>query len=283
MKISNFLHILFCPHCHGELELNTEGLFCSRCSYVVPLSEDGIPLFTMPPKELRPSEKQVRAPDIGTPWRKANWRFLSEQLERLPAEALILDVGAGRGDFAAAFQGRKVIYLEVYPYPEVDIVCDLTQVNPFRPAMIDAIVLFNVLEHIYDTHSFLAALSTLLKPGGKLLIAIPFMIKIHQEPLDFVRYTHYALERMATDHGFKLDYLAGYYDPVSFVDEALGNIRWAKLRETSRWSRYFARLLLMSFVPAKFLLSRLFPPQIVFPQKTFSKAPTGYFVVYSKP
>ncbi|MBO9368672.1 MAG: methyltransferase domain-containing protein [Chloroflexi bacterium] len=283
MKNSHLLHILCCPHCGGELELNAEGLRCLQCSHFVPVSGDGIPLFTSPPAELRPAEKQVRSPDVGTPWRKANWRFLTEQLKKLPADALILDAGAGRGDFAAAFEGRKVIYLEVYPYPEVDIVCDLTQTNPFRPATMDAIVLFNVLEHVYETHSFLAALSRLLKPGGKLLIAIPFMIKIHQEPLDFVRYTHYALERLGSDHGFKLEYLAGYYDPTSFIDEALGNIRYGRLRETSRWSRYLARLLLMSFIPGKLLLSRLLPSQIVPPQKTFSRAPTGYFVVYAKP
>ncbi len=39
-----------------------------------------IPIFTPPPDDIVPSEKIARSPDIGTPWRQANWRFLQAQV-----------------------------------------------------------------------------------------------------------------------------------------------------------------------------------------------------------
>jgi 2-polyprenyl-3-methyl-5-hydroxy-6-metoxy-1,4-benzoquinol methylase len=186
---------------------------------------NGIPLFTPVAGEIRPSEKLARGPDTGTPWRKANWRFLESQLAQLPAEAWVLDVGAGRGDFAALLDRFQTIALDIYPYPEIDLVCDLTVCNPFRPASFDAIVLMNVLEPVYDTHALLGRLSELLKPGGILITAIPFLVKLHQTPLDFVRYTHFALERFAPQHGLVCELLEGYYDPLFLLSEGTGNIK----------------------------------------------------------
>ena len=75
--------------------------------------------------------------------------------------------------------GESSLALDIYPYPEVDVVCDLTQVNPFRENSFDAIVLMNVLEHVFATGVFLSELAKLLKPGGRLLVAIPFLLKVH--------------------------------------------------------------------------------------------------------
>ena len=220
---------------------------------------------------------------MGTPWRQANWRFLQQHVDLLPADALILDVGAGRGDFAAALQKHRSVALEVYPYPEVDLVCDLTRANPFRPASFDAILLLNVLEHVYDTHALLGTLSDLLKPGGVLLIAIPFMVKLHQTPVDFVRYTHFALQRLGEDHNLQIDLIEGYYDPVFFLGEGLGNLRNAALPELKGARRWTARLVI-SFAQylANVLQRILGPGKAINPGLTKSMAPTGYQIVYRK-
>ena len=127
------LECLECLNCGGDLLFSDEleQYTCKSCPQVIK-SENRVPLFTQPPIGMVPSERTERGVDIGTPWRKANWRFLEDQVVKLDSQAIILDVGAGRGDFSAAFVGRPYLALDVYPYPEVDIVCDLTQVNPFR-------------------------------------------------------------------------------------------------------------------------------------------------------
>lgn len=275
---------LACPQCgRFPLEASTGRLVCPSCGACPPV-HDGIPLFTPPPGELVPSERIARGPELGTPWRQANWRFLQQEVARLAPEAVLLDVGAGRGDFAEAFQGRAAIALDVYPYPEVDLVCDLTQANPFRPASFEAAVVMNVLEHVYDTHALLDALARLLKPGGALILAIPFMVKIHQAPVDFVRFTHFALERLGQDHGLVVERLEGYYDPIFFLGEGIGNLKWSVLPGIQSAARYPARLLLACIeLLARGLGSLLGKGQSRPPAAMKSLAPTGYQIIYRKP
>lgn len=273
-----------CLECgHGLAYDEPAGrLSCESCGRTYP-TQDGIPIFTPPPAGLVLSQKLERGPEMGTPWRKANWRFIEKQINRLEAEDAILDVGAGRGDFAAALKGRKSLAVDIYPYPEVDIACDLTQVNPFRLGSFDAILLLNVMEHVFDTHTLLAMLSGLLKPGGVLLVAIPFMVKMHQVPVDFVRYTHYALERLGRDHGLEIEEIEGYYDPVFFLGEGIGNLRNAILPTLHGSRRYLGRLLITGIQAFAGLLGGVTGPgKAQPPTGVRSLAPTGYQIVYRK-
>ncbi len=276
------LNLLQCPHCGGDFAVQPDELVCRSCAQAVPLGA-GIPLFTAPPSDLRPSAKVERGPGVGTPWRQANWRFLKTTLAGLPDKAVILDVGAGRGDFNDLLRGRSSIALDIYPYPEVDVVCDLTLVNPLRSQSVDAILLMNVLEHVYDTHAFLARLSAALKPGGLLLVAVPFMVKMHQIPVDFVRYTHYALQRLAPDHGLQVEKLEGFYHPASVLDEGIGNLKNAVLPAQRGLRHYAGRALLLGIQTLTSLLGRLLGPGSALPPAGVrSQAPTGYQVIFRK-
>lgn len=281
---SYLLENIHCPDCSGNLDYDhiEQRFICSACGHTVP-AQDGIPLFSVPPEGIVPSEKLERGPDVGTPWRRANWRFLAEQINNLDDNALILDVGAGRGDFADAFTGHPYLSLDVYPYPEIDIVCDLTLVNPFQHNRFEAIALMNVMEHVYNTHALLEVLSGILKPGGVLIVAIPFLVKIHQAPVDFVRYTHYALEQMGKNHGMETALIEGYYDPVFFLEEGIGNIRNAVLPTIQGNRRYVARIMLSGInTLANSLRAIIGEGTRQPPLDSRSKAPTGYHVVYRK-
>lgn len=279
---TGLLDVLVCHECGAPLAVKDSQLRCSRCRQIISLN-NGIPVFTPVDGEIRPSEKLMRGPDTGTPWRKANWRFLEARLAQLPSEARILDVGAGRGDFAALLDRFHTTALDIYPYPEVDLVCDLTVCNPFRPTSFDAIVLMNVLEHVYDTQALLSRLAELLKPGGRLMVAIPFLVKLHQTPVDFVRFTHYALQRFAPAHSFELEVLEGYYDPIFFLSEGTGNIKHAYLPALNRTKRMAARMLLGGIQFLGDRLETLLGPGVASPPEAMrSQAPTGYHVVYKK-
>src|SRR3990172_1040644 len=282
---SYLIENLLCSHCRGALvyDDSSRQVICPRRHQAAPV-QNGAPVFTPPPINMAPSEKVARGPNLGTPWRRANWRFLGEQVAALPADALVLDVGAGRGDFADLLEGHNTLALDVYPYPEVDIVCDLTQVDPFRHESFDAILLTNVLEHIYNTRAMLATLSSLLKPGGVLLVSIPFMVKIHQAPIDYVRYTHYALEFLGQECGLQVEKLEGFYDPISLLGEGIGNLKHTVLPALGGARHYAGRALLLAIQAlAAGLQGVLGPGQVQFPEHARSQAPTGYHIVYRKP
>ncbi len=94
----------------------------------------------------------------------------------------LLEVGAGTGAFAHAMISKdwKVTALEpdassrekafknykIHLLP-IDTLFELT------PSQFDVITLWHVIEHVHDLNGYLRAFNTLLKPHGRLIIAVP--------------------------------------------------------------------------------------------------------------
>jgi SAM-dependent methyltransferase len=282
--MEDLLAVVVCPECQGKFKIDAENLWrCQGCGQVVQTIE-GKPIFTPTPETAHIFKRIERGPDKGTPWRQANWRFLEAQIHNLGPQALILDVGAGHGDFADIFTSRNYLSMDIVPYEEVHLVCDLTERVPFRENTFDALVLMNVLEHVYRFHELMEALFRVLKPGGKLFIAVPFMIKIHQAPFDFHRYTHYSLREIAAQHGFEVELLEGYYDPIFFMGEGTRNFRFWVLPKLSRPARWLGRGLL---VLVDGLMAALSPlagkPFVKTPEDANNPAAIGYHLILRKP
>lgn len=94
----------------------------------------------------------------------------------------MLDVGSGTGAFVNEMKknGWQVTGLE----PDADArsvgkqvydieLTPIGQLFELPPSSFDAITLWHVLEHVHDLHGYLAQLKSLLKPHGKLFIAVP--------------------------------------------------------------------------------------------------------------
>jgi SAM-dependent methyltransferase len=235
---------LACPKCgQALLTVSVDRLVCEHCSASVPLI-CGKPLFTPVPPGMQAAPKLVRGPECGSTWRQANWRFLEKVVNTLPSRAVILDFGAGHGDFAQVLQQREVIALDVFPYDEVDLVCDLQTVNPFKPSSFDAIVLMNVLEHVQQPEKLLKTLAGLLRPGGSIIVTVPFMMKLHQLPYDFYRYSHLQLGNIGHEAGLEITAIEGYYDPVLLLNESMLNVRSFALPEKAFLTRKLSRVII---------------------------------------
>lgn len=279
---STLSETIVCDSCRDSLISKENALHCQKCGNQIELNNQ-TPIFTPVPDGFEPSEKIMRGPNKGTPWRQANWRFLEQQVSTLSSQELILDVGAGRGDFSQVLGNKNYIALDVYPYPEIDIVCDITAKNPFRASSFGAVLLMNVVEHIYDTDALFSTVSELLKPGGVLIAAIPFLVKVHQPPLDFVRYTHYALERLGDEHDMKVEFLQAYYDSVFFLEGGISNLKWGILPLVRGLKHYIGRILLKGIEVNAGLLRHVVGAGIVKPpSEARNRAPIGYHLVYRK-
>lgn len=276
------LEILRCPHCSGKYRVENDQLVCISCQVAV-LNQDGIPRFSVVPSDMTPSEKRTRGQGSDTPWREANTRFLRDEVEDLSPDAVVLDVGAGRGDFSNLFNDQRYLAVEVFPYPEVDLVCDLFIINPIAPASLDIILLMNVLEHIPDAKAFLSSLSVLLRPGGRIIVSVPFLVKIHQAPHDFARYTHYLLKDMGNDAGLHVERLEGFYAPAFLVGESERYIRFWSLPGFNKVRRLILRLILAGLRGLGYLLSCLLGRgHTADPTRENNPAPVGYHIIYQK-
>lgn len=235
------LEIIACPVCLSSLTLpcDPQGIHCENCKAFYPIRWNQL-IMTPTPENIIPAKNPRRPPRSGTVWRVHNWDFLASCEEALPGGALVIDIGAGPGDFAPLFRRHRYIATDFYPYEGLDLVCDLRKAWPFRPSSTDVIVCTNVLEHIYDGIGFVRRLAETLRPGGQLWIAVPFMIKIHQAPYDFHRYTHFALEELVREADLKIHRMEGVYLPDYLLGSALNNLR-ESIKPNGRLTHAIAR------------------------------------------
>lgn len=233
---------IVCPQCKSAFDKRDPDLWtCPHCGFQVKVC-NGKPVFTDAPGDLNPSEKIERCADQGSVWRRINWKFIEKTASRLSSEAEVLDIGAGRGDFKAIFSGSRYMGLDIYPYPELDLAVDLIQMCPFVEGSFDLVVLANVIEHVYDYRALVSKAAYLLKPGGRVLITVPFLLKLHQEPVDYHRYTKYTLKQLAVENGLIIETLDGYYNPLALMDEGIGDTWQHLIPKAAGVNRFFAKV-----------------------------------------
>lgn len=85
----------------------------------------------------------------------------------------------------------------------VDIVGDSMHL-PLANEIADSILCTEVLEHTPYPQNALKEISRVLKPGGKLLLTVPFSEQLHEEPYDFFRFTPYSLQLLLSQSGLKI-------------------------------------------------------------------------------
>lgn len=226
-----------------------------------PLYEsDGRVFFVETPSDVAIDEQQDVPQSRWTNMRRHHYQWLSGTIGALNPQSRIVDVGCGPSQFADLMNGHATCGVDIVPYRGVNIVADLGQPLPLADNCADAVVLSNVLEHIYEPHKLIADLHRVLKPGGVMLVVVPFLIKLHQTPYDFHRYTRYALERMCADNGFsrtRVDEIGNLFD-VFEIDQRIRTR--IILRETAGHRRFLARGLLWLQRKTDRVLYKILPP-----------------------
>jgi SAM-dependent methyltransferase len=163
----------------------------------------------------------------------------------------VLDVGCAEGKPRGFMpSGTSYIGLDYYStamdwYDTRPDVFGDAQALPFADDSIDHALLLDVIEHIPEPDKSLAELYRVLKPGGTLTLQVPFLYPIHDEPLDFHRWTRHGLRRAAARHGFAVSDELAIGHPLETA--ALnGNIALSKT--TINWLRARNPLALTVFV-----------------------------------
>jgi len=198
------LKLLSCPKCGRSLKEKGDDVFCNKCNSSFPVKNNKV-FFIKPPEDapkvlnLEPTNQRK-----WSNWRRTNYQFFKEHLEKLSSSKTILDLGAGPSQFrdlTKHFQNSFAV--DFLPYELVDVVADLTKKLPFLDFSFDIVLLSNVLEHIPNVEFLLKECFRILKPNGILIGTSPFLMRIHQKPYDFHRFTNYMLDKLLKDSGFK--------------------------------------------------------------------------------
>lgn len=95
-------------------------------------------------------------------------------------------------------------------YP--DILADISNVNLLIDSKFKAVVALEVLEHIPCYELAIDNIYRFLLPNGYVILSTPWIIPVHDKPMDFFRFTHFELhrslqERFEVKIGFRGNYL----------------------------------------------------------------------------
>jgi SAM-dependent methyltransferase len=105
-------------------------------------------------------------------------------------------------------------------YPEFDICAGPTQER------YDFVVAEQVFEHLLWPYRAARNVVQMLNPGGYFLISTPFLVKIHNFPVDCSRWTELGLKHFLAECGFPLEKIVtGSWGNRACVDANLGS-RW---------------------------------------------------------
>jgi len=84
-------------------------------------------------------------------------------------------------------------------FPEFDI-CSMT-----LPGNYDLIIADQVFEHLKWPYRAGKNVNCMLRPGGYFLVATPFLIKVHEVPVDCSRWTEVGIKHLLAECGFPID------------------------------------------------------------------------------
>ncbi len=84
--------------------------------------------------------------------------------------------------------------MDYFPFKGVDIVSDITDM-PLLDNSVDSILIISVLEHVRESAQCVTEIYRTLKPGGKVLVQVPFLFPYHAAPDDYLRWTIKGIEK----------------------------------------------------------------------------------------
>jgi SAM-dependent methyltransferase len=136
------------------------------------------------------------------------WRDLAPILSRVTGT--VVDVGCGAQPYRGLL-GPQVRYigldtdraLDEFGYDVPDVLPIGADGRwPVEDGRADVVLATETLEHVRDPDEFLAQSHRCLRPGGQLLLTVPFAARWHYIPHDYWRFTPAALRMLAERNGF---------------------------------------------------------------------------------
>ncbi len=132
--------------------------------------------------------------------------FFARHCGLLPSGSSLLDLGGNgiekRGRFDIDHYGFSVTYLNCSGSKRPDVQADAAHL-PFRATAFDVVICSELLEHIHNPDRVLSETYRVLKPGGVLLLTVPFLFPVHADPRDYLRYTDQYLSLLLKTSGFE--------------------------------------------------------------------------------
>jgi SAM-dependent methyltransferase len=135
------------------------------------------------------------------------------KMNREQLEGPFLEIGSkdygNTPDLRGFFPGNDYVGVDLSPGKGVDLVLDLTAPWEEIDQALDqrrfgTVICMSVLEHCDQPFVMAERLTRLLKPGGRLVISVPFVWRFHGYPSDYWRFTPEGVMKLFPELEFEL-------------------------------------------------------------------------------
>ncbi len=110
---------------------------------------------------------------------------------------LVIDIGGGNNpEYWNLFNKEgnlEIISVDLKQSADNKINLEIDNL-PFDDSSADVLLMFNILEHIYNYRHLVQEVKRVLKPGGQVIGFVPFLVNYHPDPHDYFRYTKESLK-----------------------------------------------------------------------------------------
>lgn len=154
--------------------------------------------------------------------------FQSLEQELVPVvgylQGHVLDAGCGSRDIRGFLreQGARQITRYDLESPDPEVILGPLEDMPFEDASFDSALCNAVLEHVGDAERSMRELARVVRPGGHVVVAVPFLQPFHPCPGDYRRYTADGLADLGRRAGLEVVAVL----PVHSFAQTLGWLIW---------------------------------------------------------
>ena len=130
----------------------------------------------------------------------------------------VLDLGCGNRPFEPWYGPLADFVIALDPAPgSAHNVLAMADNLPLADNSIDTVICTQALEHVDRAEEAMAEVRRVLRPGGHLVLTVPFLYPTHEAPYDFHRWTYLGLTEMMRRHGLELVDLSSQGGPVTLI------------------------------------------------------------------
>jgi SAM-dependent methyltransferase len=164
------------------------------------------------------------------------------------AKGDLLDLGCGNKPYQSLYESktRTQTGCDVIQSDKnrVDVICPVTNLK-FHDEQFDTILCTQVLEHVFEHDKMMSEIYRVLKPGGHIILTVPFVWELHEEPYDFFRYTKHALKELFERTRLKIDYIKPNGGKWAAIYQLRNNMMYLSFRRRKTWGNRLKKILFM--------------------------------------
>jgi SAM-dependent methyltransferase len=195
--------------------------------------------------------------------------FVRECLRRyVSAGTRVGDLGCGEQPFREEVEqlGGSYIGIDLTQNRDasVEVLADAGAL-PFPENHFDVILCTELLEHLADPRRAIAEMARVIRKTGRVILTVPFMYPLHEEPRDYLRLTPHAMQDYARTGGLEVESLRTAGNELEVMATVWANL-WCRSSLARRCAVVDRLLLPLFFAPvnglggaASLLLHRCLP------------------------